>query len=288
MAYKYWPFLIAASKRRDYSFALCPDFLEGSGRSILGRATGAELEDGSEGQLQFAQIKDAKHGPLSIFFKKSWIRSEKSVELDYSSRPLVRTDGIVLKGLIDRTQLRSAEADRLITQAYPELQSSFETFWSQSKSSPPVYSKSRAFDEAVSVGAQPLQSGSSIPPALTSVPPAVASTGRREDDAVRKDLGHTNTGLGVRALFAVVGLTWALTVALGIGLYFHATVKHDPIVRSLEDIRRQVQSLQQSLALQAGSVERVEHRLNSFEEQQRMSSHGRELVAPPPGRWFHE
>jgi hypothetical protein len=137
----YWPFLIAASDLAEYRVVLCPDFIASARRvNTLRNSVDVCAEDYLEGRLQFAAVKDEKVGPLSIFYKNTRFQKDRT---DASGRPLVDVAGIVIRGVIDRKQLRSAEAERLLENSQPEITAALMTFWSSGASAQATTSASR-------------------------------------------------------------------------------------------------------------------------------------------------
>lgn len=135
MATEYWPFLVAANKQLDYRVVLCPNFIEKSGRSHMLRTNVGQVEDGDyEGKLQFLQTRDEHLGPFGIFFRETAAQVNDELAHDVAGRRIRRIAGVVIKGVVNRQQFKSAEAEKLLVETEDEFQTYFENFWNAGKS----------------------------------------------------------------------------------------------------------------------------------------------------------
>jgi hypothetical protein len=134
VATEYWPFLVAANQQLDYRVILCPNFINEAGRSdILRTNVGNVSEDDHEGRLLFIQVQDRELGPFGIFFSETKANSNGEPAFDLGSRPVRRFAGLVVKGVVNRQQFKSAEAEKLLIDTEREFQACFEAFWKAGK-----------------------------------------------------------------------------------------------------------------------------------------------------------
>jgi hypothetical protein len=211
VAMTYWPFLIAANRFLDYRLAICPDFIEESACKHLFRTKiDLSFDDEPEGKLRFQEITDERAGKLSLFHKFTWVRQGEAVARDSCGRPLARVFGIVMRGEVDRRQLKSADAERLIDELMPTIDAAFDSFWSGDDRGQTSRSAARAFAAGRQAG-QPQETSIGGAPAT---PPhrAAAPTSPGNKRAI-------SVSLSVAGLLQAAAVTVCFAVSLAAALW---------------------------------------------------------------------
>ena len=95
---RYWPFLIAASRRFDYRTVICPDFVDSGPRDLFQKHLDPRSY-AAEGTTHTARAETREFGPVSIFYRTEFVRDATKADefiYDGSGRRIYFTYGVVV------------------------------------------------------------------------------------------------------------------------------------------------------------------------------------------------
>ena len=189
---------------------LCPDFIQIAGCAHILRLTPAQEEDDYEGKLQFAQIGDEKVGSIGVFYKRVQARVGGSTVFDSFGRKIARTTGLVIRGVVNRQQFRSAEAEQLLASIENEAQRAFEDFWNAADWTQAKISSCRNFGGTVIPNLPPEKPIAPSPyrarPSPAALPPRGQKTGGPRD-------GGRGLEPALKVAYVLLAASFALSAA---------------------------------------------------------------------------
>jgi len=90
---KIWPFMIAASRYRDYQFVVCPDFVQSRGGG-LALKNNIEMDDADPTRVRTVVFDDPKLGSIACAYSVGPIGDEGSAQTDSLGRVLRCASGV--------------------------------------------------------------------------------------------------------------------------------------------------------------------------------------------------
>lgn len=139
----FWPFLYAANPDLDYRTVVAPDFLvHGKSVSLLRQNLEPKIDQRTEGEIRSTHLNANGIGPVSLFYRSVFVKESGEDVLDNSGRSIARVNGIVFRGLKDKSGFGLGEIETLIDQAEASLDDKFREFWSKTSGCPAIPSSS--------------------------------------------------------------------------------------------------------------------------------------------------
>jgi len=97
---KIWPFMIAASRYRDYQFVVCPDFVQSRGGG-LALKNNIEMDDADPTRVRTVVFDDPKLGSIACAYSVGPIGDEGSAQTDSLGRVLLCASGVLMREIPD-------------------------------------------------------------------------------------------------------------------------------------------------------------------------------------------
>jgi hypothetical protein len=173
---RYWPFLIAASRRFDYRTVICPDFVDSGPRDLFQKHLDPRSY-AAEGTTHTARAETREFGPVSIFYRTEFVRDAGKPDefvYDGSGRRIYFTYGVVVAAGQKGESIDKVAVEGMIDSYRPDIVAHLQRLMASNEELPLAISRAEEVS-SLARGAPPAARATRqapIPPSPSRAPPS--------------------------------------------------------------------------------------------------------------------